>query len=538
MMTRALLLCLSVFLCTRAPAQDALTYQTPPASIMQLVDVPLAPRVLMDHERNNMLLLYRDAYKSIADLSQTELRLAGLRIDPKTNIGSRTNYYNDVKVRAVDGAEGSERPLAGLPQNARLANLTWSPDETMVALTHTTDEGVELWVADLATATARRLTEARLNANMGDAINWAKDGKSIIVKLLPDDRQPLIDGSVAVPTGPTISTADGKKAQNRTYQDLLSNPNDEANFEQVARANIVRVTLDGTVAELLPTAMYADLRVSPDGKYLLVETIERPFSYLVPYYRFPTTTVVYDNAGKQVAVVAEQPLVEDLPQGFMATITGRRSIDWRADLPATLTYAEALDGGDPAIEVEYRDALYSLAAPFTGEGTDLLKTKNRYAGVLWGDAQTALAYDNWFDTRNAKVYVFDPSGTTEPTELYDRNYQDRYSDPGQPVTTRNAYGREVLALEDGAAFMIGDGFTETGQFPFLHRVGLRSGETTELYVSSYTDKLEELLDYDLATQQLLVREESPIDYPNYYFRELEGWHHEAAYRFRKPLREP
>lgn len=520
MMTRTLLLCLTVLLCTRAPAQDGLTYQTPPASIMQLVDVPLAPRVLMDHERKNMLLLYRDTYKSIDELSQTELRLAGLRIDPKTNIGSRTNYYNDVKVRSVNGADNSERSLTGLPQTARLANLTWSPDETMVALTHTSAEGVELWVADLETAAARRLTDARLNANMGDAINWAKDGRSIIVKLLPDDRQPLIDGAVAVPTGPTISTADGKKAQNRTYQDLLSNPNDEANFEQLARAKVVRVSLEGEVSEMLPTAMYADLRVSPDGQYLLVETIERPFSYLVPYYRFPTTTTVYDMGGKLIATVAKQPLVEDLPQGFMATTTGRRSINWRADLPATLAYVEALDGGDPATEVAYRDELYSLSAPFTAPGTPLMKTRNRYAGVQWGDETTAVVYDNWFDTRNTKVYVLDPSGEATVKELYDRNYQDSYSDPGQPVTRRNTYGREVLAIEDGAAFMIGDGFTEAGQFPFLRRVNLSSGETDELYVSSYTDKLEELLDYDPATQQLLVREESPIDYPNYYFREL------------------
>ena len=476
----------------------------------------------MDHEREYMLLLYRDPYKSIDELSETELRLAGLRIDPKTNIGSRTSYYNDVKVRKVASEEGSETSLEGLPDKPRLANLTWSPDQKMAAMTHTTPEGVEVWVADLAAATARKVTGPTVNANLGDVITWDEDGQSLLVKMLPEDRKPLIDAATAVPTGPTISVADGKKAQNRTYQDLLSNPNDEQNFEQLARATIKRVDLEGNATDFLPVAMYNDLSFSPDGEYLMVETVERPFSYLVPYYRFASETVIYRRDGEKVATVMEQPLVEDLPQGFMATTTGRRSFDWRDDKPATLIYAEALDEGNPEKEVEYRDEVFQLEAPFTGEGESLLKTINRYAGIQWGDDNTAIAYDRWWDTRNLKVYVFDPSAPgSEPSILYDRNYQDRYSDPGQPVTTRNEYGSSVLALDGESVFMIGDGYTPAGQFPFLHKVALETGETTDLYTSKYTDRLEELLDYNPETQQLLVRQESPIDYPNYYFRSMD-----------------
>jgi dipeptidyl aminopeptidase/acylaminoacyl peptidase len=340
--------------------------------------------------------------------------------------------------------------------------------------------------------------------------------------MLPEDRQPLIDAATAVPTGPTISVANGKKAQNRTYQDLLSNPNDEQNFEQLARSIIKRVDLEGNATDFLPVAMYNDLSFSPDGEYLMVETVERPFSYLVPYYRFASETVIYDRAGEEVATVSEQPLVEDLPQGFMATTTGRRSFDWRDDRPATLVYVEALDEGDPAKEVDYRDQVFQLDAPFTGEGKPLLKTINRYSGIVWGDDDTAIAYDRWWDTRNLKHYVFDPSDPDkEPTIFYDRNYQDRYSDPGFPVTIRNEYGSSVLALDGESIYMIGDGYTPEGQFPFLHKVELETGETTDLYTSDYTDRLEELLDYNPETRQLLVRQESPIDYPNYYFRSMD-----------------
>ena len=503
-------------------AQVNLDYQRPPQEILDLVDVPLAPSVLMDHDREYMVLLYRDAYKTIADLSETELRLGGLRIDPKRNIGSRTTYYNDVKVRTVAGPSGSEKSLSGLPDNPRLSNFTWSPDQEMIAMTHTAEEGVELWLADLSSGTARRLTDATVNANLRDVINWDEDSESLLVKMLPGDRQPLIDVASAVPTGPTVSVADGEKAQNRTYQDLLSNPNDEANFEQLARSVIHRVTVDGQATEFLPVAMYDGINFSPDGEYVKVETIKRPFSYIVPYYRFPTTTVIYTRDGEEVQTVAELPLTEVLPQGFMATTDDRRSIQWRDDRPATLVYVQALDGGDPEREVEYRDEVFQLEAPFAGEGTSILKTINRYAGILWGDDDLAVAYDRWFDTRNMKTYVFDPSDPdAEPEVLFDLNYQDSYSDPGNFVTTRNDYGSQVLALDDETAYLIGDGYTPEGQFPFLKSIDLESGDTEELYTSAYTDKLEDLQDYDPESERLLVRIESPTDYPNYYFRDLE-----------------
>ena len=75
-------------------AQESLNYQLPPNEIFELVDVTLAPSVILDDKKQNMILLYREAYKSIEDLSREEIRLAGLRIDPITNISSRKKYYS------------------------------------------------------------------------------------------------------------------------------------------------------------------------------------------------------------------------------------------------------------------------------------------------------------------------------------------------------------------------------------------------------------------------------------------------------------
>ena len=500
--------------------QEKLTYQQPSQEILELVNAPLAPRVRMTDNGKYMLLLYRDAYKSIAELSEPEMRLAGLRINPVTNIGSRTNYYNNIMVKAPSAKDAQQ--VKGLPDNPRLANFSFSPDESMVAVTNTTPEGVEVWILDLSKAEVRKITDARVNANLGDVINWFKDGSSILVKMLPDSRKELIDQIEAIPEGPTISTNDGKKAQNRTYQDLLSNPNDEFNFQQLALSELHKVSLDGSKTLWKPAAMYRNISFSPNGEYLMVVTVEQPFSYLVPYYRFPSTTTIYTKDGDLIKTLLQVPLIEDLPKGFMAERKGMRDLSWRADRDATLIYAEALDEGDPEIDVPYRDAVYMLEAPFNEKGSLVLKTINRFNSISWGNDQIAIARDYWWNTRNTKSYVFNPSAPEEePTILFDRNYQDVYSDPGSFVMKRNKNGNMVLSLDsDNNAYLLGDGYSEKGQFPFVDEINLNTLNKERRYQSELSDRKEDLLDYNVDEDQLLVRIESKNVYPNYYYKHL------------------
>ena len=500
-------------------AQEKLSYQKPSKEILELVDAPLAPSVMITDNGDYMVFRYRDAYKSIAELSETELRLAGLRINPKLNIGSRTNYYNNIKLKKAGSDQ--EIQVIGLPENPRLANFSWSPDQSKLALTHTASNGVEVWVLDLESGKANRLTDANVNANMGDVINWFKDGESILVKMLPQNRKPLINTAEAVPNGPTISSNDGKKAQNRTYQDLLKNPNDEFNFEQLARSELHKINLDGSKSKWKDANMYSSISISPDGSYVMVVTIEKPFSYLVPYRRFPSSTKMYKSEGSLVTTILQVPLIEDLPKGFMAVRKGMRNISWRNDKPATLVYAEALDEGDPEKEAEYRDEIFEMDAPFDEKGKSILKLTNRYYYIQWGSENLAIAYDYWWNTRKIKGYAFDPSNASKtPKIVEDRNYQDVYSDPGVFVTKRSKYGTTVLSLKNETAYLIGDGYTKNGQFPFVDNINLSSMEKTRMYTSKLKDKKENIINYDIDEDKLLVRIESPTEYPNYYYKHL------------------
>lgn len=500
-------------------AQENLSYQKPPTEILELVDVPLAPGVIMDNAAENMILLYRDNYKTLADLSEKEMRLAGLRINPQTNIGSRTTYYKNLKVQKVSGGEAVQ--VKGLPEEARLSNFNWSPNQAKIACTNTVETGVEVWVLDLATASVSKITDATVNANMGNPIRWL-DQENLLIKFIPADRKDLINTATSVPAGPTISKSEGAKAQNRTYQDLLKNNIDEHNFEQLAYAELHKVNLNGDKKEWKESAMYRSVSLSPDRNYVMITTVHRPFSYIVPYYRFPQKTVIYDLSGKEVSVVNEVPLMEEMPKGFMAVRTGRRDMQWRSDRPATLVWAEALDGGDPEKEVEFRDEIFQMDAPFRDGAVTLLKTQQRFNSIQWGNDETAIATDYWWNTRNLKTYIFDPSDNAKaPQLLYDRNYQDRYSDPGSFVSKRNDYGRAVLEMDKDNLFLMGAGYTAEGQFPFIDKLSLKDLETKRLYQSEYTDKRESLNSaIDMKKGEILVRIESPTEYPNYYIRNI------------------
>lgn len=502
-------------------AQESLNYQKPSEEILELAEAARTPSIRIDSNGENMVFLYRSSFKNIETLSEKEMRLGGLRINPKTNINSRQNYYNNIKVRL--GRNGQETLVTGLPEHGRYANFSWSPNQSMMAFTNTTSNGVELWILTIKDKTVKKITENNLNANTGIPYSWFKNNEALLIKTLSKNKKTLIDTKTAVPTGPTISVSEaGKKAQNRTYQDLLKNKTDEHNFEQLVSSELQKVDLNGNITPWMKNDMYRNISFSPDGNYIMITTIEKPFSYLVPYSRFPSKSNIYNTNGTLVKTVLEVPLIEDLPKGFMSVRKGKRRINWRDDKPATLVWAEALDDGDAEKEVSHRDEVFQLEAPFNSQPKSLFKTINRYAGVEWGNDNTAIAYDYWWNTRNTKTYLINPTNpNVKPEILFDRNYQDRYSDPGNFVTTKNKFGRNVIELINNKAFLIGDGYSNKGKFPFIDEINLKTKATNRLYQSALTNKVEDItMALNLKKGEVLVSIESKNEYPNYYIRNI------------------
>lgn len=511
-----------LFIFNRSAAQEQRGYRMPTKAIADLVDAPLTPAVRVGPNRQWMLLMERPNFPPISELAQPELRLAGLRINPRTNGRSRLTYYNKLTLKRI--SDGVEKSITNLPETPRIQHVSWSPDGKHIAFTLTFDHGIELWTAEVKSGKAKRLAEARLNSTYyGNPYQWVSDNRTLICKFIREDRGEAPQKPL-VPEGPVIQENVGKKAPARTYQDLLKNPHDEALFEYYFTSQIVRVTLDGQKIPIGAVGIIKNVEPSPNGKYILVEIMHRPFSYLVPHYRFPYRVEIWDLDGKVVREIAELPLAEEVPIGFGAVPKGPRSFGWRADVPATLYWTEAQDGGDPHAKADIRDRVYMLPPPFDEEAIPLVSLPLRYGGISWGNDNLALVSAWWWKTRNERTWVIKPGKPdSKPRLLFDHSWEDRYNDPGDPVITRTSQGTYVLHTADQgeALFMIGEGASPEGNRPFLRKLDLKTRKTEELWRSKapYYERPVQLLDE--KGRYVLTRRESKDEPPNYFKRDLQ-----------------
>ncbi len=374
---------------TLAAQEGADGYQTPAAELTALVDAPATPGVSFSPDRSVMLISARPSLPSIAEVSAPELRIAGMRINPRNNGRSRSRPSIGLSIQTLDG---TERPVSGLPSNPAIGSTRWSPDGQHVAFTHDAGDHIELWVVDVEAAAARRLGTVAVNGAYGSAVRWASND-AVLANLVPEGRGSAPE-KPRVPTGPIVQENTGEVAPARTYQDLLKNQHDEDLFEYYATTQLALVSLDGSVTEVGEPAIIRSVSPSPDGDFLLVQTSLKPFSYLVPASRFPTRIEVWDAAGNPVHLVTELPLNDKVPTSFGSVAKGVRSIGWRQDADATLFWAEAQDGGDARAEADIRDAVMMLEAPFTGAPTAIASLPLRYGGVFWSEDGFALVNES------------------------------------------------------------------------------------------------------------------------------------------------
>jgi dipeptidyl aminopeptidase/acylaminoacyl peptidase len=494
-------------------AQEALTYQSPPQTIADLVNADPTPLVSFSPSGDFMLILERSGNPSIEELAQPELRIGGIRINPATNGPSRSGTFKNVIYKKTKGAE--EKPVMGLPSNPKLGNFSLSKDERFLALTNTSNTGISLWVVDLSTMLAKQLTDEIVNAVYGTGITWTPDNQILFTGINPN--RGAMPKAPLAPSGPVIQETSGDAAPSRTYQDLLSNPHDEALLEYFMNTQVMLIDLEGNQKGLGKTGMIKSMGLSPDGNFLTVSLIQKPFSYLVPASRFPYNVEIWDIDGKHVKTLAQIPLDEVRPTGFDATVTGPRSISWRADKPATLYWVEAQDEGDPKVDMEEREIIYTLSAPFTGEPTKLASIGYRYRGIFWSDDNFALLNEGWFASRQQKVTRINPSKPDEKgTVIIERSSDDIYNDPGTPVFTTNAYGRSVLLRKGDDVFMTSEGGSPEGSMPYLSAFNTKTKTENILWRSQapYYERVAKVLDAN-ATEFVTLKESTNIQ-PNYW----------------------
>lgn len=504
-----------------AHAQDAPTYQTPPKALADLVTVPLTPTVSMSGKGDMMLILEQASAPGIDELAQPELKLAGLRLNPANNGPSRARYVTGLNIKKLTGKE--EKAITGLPASARISYVQWAPDDTKIAFANSTDSRIDMYVADVATASAQKVGSIALNATLGTPFHWISDSKALIVKTIPAGRTPAPEIS-RVPTGPTTQeNVGGKRGQAPTYQDLLKNPSDEKQFAYYTTAQVVRLSLDGTTTNIGQPGIIRLAAPSPDGQYVLIETVHTPFSYLVPVYRFPLKTEIYAIGGSLVKTLNDGPLQESVPYSRDGAPTGPRDFNWRADAPASVYYTVAQDNGDPKVKADIRDKVFLTDAPFSTQPKEIYAAQFRFENFDWGNESTALATEQWWQTRKTITKTVNP-GTWQTATLFDRSYEDRYTNPGQPDTKHNQYGRDVLnVLPTGEILMLNAlGASPEGDRPFVSLLNLKTKQSRELWRSEAPYFERPIVVLDAARQVILTTRETPDENPNYFVRNLKA----------------
>ncbi|HXO26631.1 MAG TPA: alpha/beta fold hydrolase [Thermoanaerobaculia bacterium] len=499
-------------------------YRTPAQALVDIVDAPQERWVSVDPGRHWLVLSDPETWPPIAELAKRELRLGGLRIDPQSRGSSRAQLFSGLRLLRL--SDGRERPLAGMPSPLRAGNLRWSPDGAHLAFTQSWPDRNELWVVEAATATARRLALPPLSLVAKAAPVWLADSQSLVCAIVPASEGPE-PAARQVPAGPVIQETAGRPAAARTYQDLLQNAYDAALFEHYLTAQLARVDLAGMVTALGPPRQLWRFDPSPDGSYVLVESLHRPFSYLVPAERFPRRVEILDRTGELLREIADLPLEEQVPITFDSVAPGPRSFGWRADASAALTWVEAQDGGNASRPAAVRDRIYSLEAPFSGLPEPLVSLGYRLSGISWGNDRLALISENWWKTRRTRTWLVAPRAgeAVAPRLLFDRSIEDRYGDPGEPVIRRDSRGRSVLALgHDGTTlYLAGEGASADGERPFLDALATSSGSkpsVRRLFRAEAAVYEYPLVLLDDQATTVLTRRETARDPTNFFVRDL------------------
>lgn len=495
-------------------AQDG--YKTPPKEIMDLVLVKPTPNVSLDDKAEWMLFTQSNSYPSVEELARPELRIAGLRINPNNFAPSRQTFINNLWFKNL--SSNKELKIAGLPSPLMAGSISWSPNDKKIAFTHTTSDHVDLYVIDVATQKAMKVNKQALNTISG-GYQWIDDNTLLyrtIVKPLS-----AAPPKSSVPKGPTLQENYGKASPRPTFQDMIKNPYDEQLFEFYGTTQLVK-NVNGIETKIGQPSIYTSIAVSPDKKYMMLRTIKKPFSYLVPANGFPSTVVITDLNGKQIKVLADLPSSETAPSGNDNVQNVARGFDWRDDEAATVIWCVPLDSGLIKTKVDFHDAVYALSAPFTSQPKELFKTQMRYRNVSWGNSSVALVLEGLSGKQQSILNRFNPS-TGQLEKLIERNTTDNYSNPGFPVTEKNQFDRDVIkVIDNGNKLLMNNitGASPKGDLPFLATLDLNTKKLDIIWRSNegYFESVVRVLNPDKL--ELLTRKENEKEVPNYWIKNL------------------
>jgi dipeptidyl aminopeptidase/acylaminoacyl peptidase len=217
--------------------------------------------------------------------------------------------------------------------------------------------------------------------------------------------------------------------------------------------------------------------------------------------------------------VARLPVADRVP--IAGVPTGPRHFEWRPTEPASLVWAEALDGGDWNQKVPARDKVMMQTAPFAAPPVEIARTEQRFVGFDWSEHKSVALLHEYDENKHwQRTFIADIDAKAKPALLWDMSSDERYKDPGSPVYKVLPNGQWVVRLDGDAIFLRGDGATPEGDRPFLDRLDLKTKKSERLFRSD-ANALEYFFAFPAdGTKSILTWRQSPTEPPNAMLRTL------------------
>lgn len=525
-----------------ASAQE-IEYKTPNNSAMEMILAQPIPKTVFNHRMTMGVTYWKtEPYVHVAEMAATnEFKVAGLRLNGDNFSQTRKAYYDNIEL--VSSATGATTKIAGLPAVLKAHDFMWSPQDRYLCFLNDTDREIELYRVDVSAAEPKavKVNANPVNSIYGDAYAFL-DEETILYKSVPADLGEF--PKAQMPNGPIVQESYGKRDTYRTVQDLIKSPYDEAVYEYLCTS--IFSVFDGTNTRTIGQKnIVKGYSVSPDGKYMMVQTVHKPYSYAKSSGSFPSKNEIWSTSGEVVKVLKGLPK-KDGEKGKKGPKKASKSeFSWRADKGAVLTWvetapAEKEEAGSSDGEEEKKDSekpertyytsIYQCEAPFRIDNDKQLvfTTEYRFGRVIWGNDKLAVYTDASSKQKIRRTFAFNPSDTSAKPVLLLTEDTSLDTLGGRPVIGRICTDRStgLLLTDNKETFVLLSGDNrpdENGDnMSFIDKMSLKNGKIENVWtaMAPYKETITGITGCEAKSIRFITAKESPVDVPNYVAKDV------------------
>ena len=514
-------------------------YVRPPAEVAKLVTAPRQLNSTLTQQspdRTHFLVLHGEGLGVETKFAKPHYYFGGLQVDYGANRVRSFTTRGQTSIEIVDALTAA-RVTVKAPSGATISSPSWSPNGGQLAYFANSDDATYVYVADARTGASRRLSERAALPVLTTSLAWAPDGSAVYAVMIPIPRMPMPKETAAA-EGPIVRMTGGMKNKTPTYASLMQTPLEKARLEYYATGQLARIELKGALKPVGTPAMIDSVMVAPDGQYLRVSVLQKPFSYLVPVSAFGSHEELWSSDGRVIATLTRRPLREseaaggDDPagtgRGGAGSDSAKRAFAWipggglaylaqdpaprrgRGSAPAVDDSSDTTSA-DSARGPRRKDRLYAWAEPYAaGTAKPIVESDARIAGFVFStDGKWALLSEPaGTATHTYAVNLLDPAkrhtifravgaqagfgggrgtggGGGGRGGVTDEAF---YANPGTVVLRETAAGRTALVSGDGqGVYLEGTQYTKnaanTAPKTFVDKVDLATGTKTRIFES-------------------------------------------------------